>query len=226
MSENDLQVDEQDDDSPSPDNSSGTSSDWEKRFKGLQRKFNTQEKQLSAKDSVIAKLQGQVQTLQQDSSSTANDYESQLAELRGQVKTLSTERDMLITDKEALAAEVGTLKVDRSNREFLTGNDEYSALVPWYDKGLLAFDASDEEAAKAKLDTFKAMLGDKAVTDVKNKKKGSTPDGTVPDPNNRNSKMTESELSEWLIRNPGHADYSDYEELYLSAVESRLNDNT
>ena len=197
--------------------------DWEARFKGLQRSYNKLQGQYEA-------LQGTVQTqtetidgLKDARRSIAADLEAKQRELNEQLKTLTAERDTLASEKSELSETVALFEQTNAKRDFLNKNEEVRDLMPFLDNDMIDFDPSDEESALQKLNRFREMLGERAGANFDKEAKGGTPKGTDPDPQARQKKMSEDELSQWLLENPSHSDYAKYEDMYLAAVENRVN---
>ena len=205
--------------------------DWEARFKGLQR-IQAQKDQaatmaqadIDAKQNLIDQLTTDVNTLKGSESTLRTNYEKQLAETRNQANTLEQTLNERVQQLESLSAKVEKAEKKQALRTELT--QQHPDMIGWFESGNLnLFDEGGEiltgDALNERVNGFKAQLGQHFGTNFQAAMAGSTPtQSTVP--TSTLSGDSEDQLQAWLTANPGHADYDKVSEQYTATVEKRL----
>lgn len=151
--------------------------DYEKRFKGLQKLYDTQRKELEALQlEHTTTIEGREALLQQQKQA-----QTQLDATKAQLTTLTTE-------KEALAAKVKIHETQALRSKLILS--DYADLAAFEAKGLLP-PAETEEEMKTKFTAFREALGTTVSQTVKEKLQGASPASTSPTtPNPARSKET------------------------------------
>jgi hypothetical protein len=221
-----------------PAGQQGQPTDWEARFKGLQREFNTLnttkqalEQQLAAKETVNTNLATENAALKMGQAETAAKYESQLTDLRAQLGTANqtiTTKDGELTK---LTGKLGAMEKEATVRKAMSA--EYRDLLPFVDSGYLKpLDADgnplEGDALKTHLEGFKAMLSGQQAQALDTTLAGTKPQvgqpaGTAP------GAKTQDELRDWLDKN-GHLDAKDpdwvkHSEAYIDLVSKAQGSN-
>lgn len=140
--------------------------DYEKRFKGLQKLFEKQQKELTE--------------LQAEHSSTIEGRE-ELLQQQKQAQALldatKTQISALTTEKEALAAQVKIHETQALRSKLILS--DFTDLAAFEARGLLP-PANTEEEMKSKFSAFREALGTTVSQTVKEKLQGASPAATSP----------------------------------------------
>jgi hypothetical protein len=203
---------------------------WEARFKGLQREHNklrseneTLAAQLEAARGAAAEAQQQVVALRDSTRAETVRYEGQIAELSGKLSTATSEitkRDTQVADLTGQLERAG--KRDAS-RKFLNDVNfpERSALVPFYEAGMLQIDDLEGEARDTRIGEALALISGRAAEAFQNLMGGTTP----PPPANIGAesavgKLSTDDLNTWLMEpgNMGKPEYEAYRQAYLNKL--------
>lgn len=221
-----------------PSGQQGQPVDWEARFKGLQREFNTLKtqadaltQQLTAKETVNTNLATENATLKMRQAEIAAQYEGQLTEAKSQVATANQALALKDGELAKLTGKLGAMEKEQVVRKAMSS--EYRDLIPFVDSGYLKpLDADgnplEGDALKAHLDGFKTMLSGSAAQSLDaslagTKPPAGQPTGTVP------GAKSQDQLREWLDSNT-HLDSNDPEwvkhsEAYIDLVAKNQGPN-
>ena len=211
---------------PIPPSGGQSGEDWEARFKGLQKKYNTDmaeveelRAKLEAKSTVAINAIAELEKIKGEIAQSKVTYEGQLSARDAQIQTLNES----ISSKESKIAqyEAGAKKAeeDRSLREQLSSEPLLSRL---FDKGMLNLRDDDGkplegEVLTARVDAFKEEFGQQLGANLE-----STLGGTVPSQGPMAAGplkgANEEQLQVWLMNNPQHPDYEAVSEQYMQAV--------
>lgn len=211
---------------PTPPSGEQSGEDWEARFKGLQKKYNTDmaeveqlRAKLEAKSTVATNALAEVEKLKGELAQSNVTYEGQLSERDAKIQTLEStlgEKDSKIAEFEAGAQKA---EEDRSLREQLSSEP---LLMRLFDKGMLNLrDDSGKplegEALTTRVDAFKEEFGQQLGSSLED-----TLGGTVPSQGSTTAGplkgANEDQLQTWLMENPDHPDYEAVNEQYIAKV--------
>lgn len=203
--------------------SSGQSNDFEARFKGLQREYNTLKNQLAGKEGHATTLQKELDSLKQ-----------QLADIaqkdQGQITQLSTERDTLQKQYESAFAERNTFEAqlkqfnrDKEVRNVLlqknnNGETPFAGLLPLHEKGILNVGDRQGDDLTQFLTEAASLLGSQQHQRVLDVLGGANPPTVSP---TTSQQMDVAAMQAWLmdpanLRNP---QYPQIEEAYFQGLK-------
>jgi prefoldin subunit 5 len=195
--------------------------DWEARYKGMQRQFNNLQTQIGAKDTLIATLQTENNTLKSDKGSLSTQYEGQLAQLRSDVTARDTELSSLRETRTELEGKAQKLERGLKITTELS-KPEYQGLAPYYAADYLKIPDDMEvgsEAFKTHLEGFKGLMNVNTQNNFQQVMGSVTPPqfGTATG-SAKSGGMTQSELATWLENNPDHPDKAAFYDQYMTVV--------
>lgn len=182
---------------------------WEARAKGFQRA-------LAGKEGYLKKLQSDFNDLKQRADSEAVTYQGELTQLQAQLEATGKKLAEYESQTQQFAAENALLKRDQEVRKFMS--KDYADLIPWYDSSYLEVGNKTGDELKAHLDGFRALLGSKADTAVRDTLRGATPPVSMP--SGANANLSVEDLADWLMdpANDNSPDRAKYQDLYFSQL--------
>lgn len=193
--------------------SQDTSTDWEARFKGLQKSYAGLQSQLTKRQNQLDELQAKYDT-------ALTDYEGQIAELKSNLGKVSD--DFAKASKQLGEYEVKLTERERRDkiRTELANSEAHRNLLPFFENGFLDSAVGLEgEELTSYLDKFNSMMGAKAAEAFEEKIEGSTPSNS-PSPGSSPAgqqkhpaeSMSRDELMGWLNANALSPEYDTYEQ--------------
>lgn len=209
------------------DNSNGTDN-WEERFKGLQREYNTLRAKATADATALESQRAQASQLQQQISALQAENKSVVSGYETQVTTLMSERDSLsskLSASEALAEKLKTdvVKTQRMvSLQQVLSDEKYAEVKKLIDRKVITgLEELEGDALQTRLNELADVLGSEAPK-VKEPapeptpKKGTTPPMPRPIAGEGDyRRMSAEQLRDWLVSpaglsNPNFADASAY----------------
>lgn len=202
----------------------GQSTDWEARFKGLQREFNTLKKTVDGKDAYNTRVTKEKQALETELAQLSTQYEGQISEIKAQTESVSSEKQTLEQRLAQAEAQLAQREVRDNIRKELTQN--HRDVLPWFESGYLQVPNGEDgkpvtgEALTEFITGFRTMLGQQNAQNFQQTFSGSTPPQFNPS-GNTPSGMNVQEMDAWLnnptnINNP---ERSRVMEAYLTEIE-------
>jgi hypothetical protein len=192
------------------------SENWEARFKGLQREYNTLKNTIAGKDTRISTLERDYAVARQQMGDLSSTYEAQLGDLRNQHTQTASELDTLRGQVTQFEQQNTALLRDQEIRKEL-GKPGNSDLLPWYDAGFLQIGDKTGEELTTYLNGFRDMLQNKSAADFQQTMQGVTPPQISPAGATPGG-MNAQELHDWLMANPAHPQFEQYHDQYLDLI--------
>lgn len=215
--------------------------DWESRFKGLQRRYNTETAELRAQVERLEKekastanaleaarasmtdAQQQIQALRADTVGKAKEYEQAIARLSAEQRSLTETAEAARKTAEEAQARLGLFEKKDQTRK-LFNNPDFEPLRPFYEEGHIAgLEDLDEEAAKERLTNFKQFLANRFQQSFTNAMNGSTPPPPAVQDSVAANGMKTEDMSKWLQspENLGSPQYDAISEAYYARMSKK-----
>jgi len=202
---------------------------WEKRFKGLQAKYNQDIEML--RQDIQGKEAFSTQTVQ-----ARKELEAQLSQLQvaaeQQRAELAANLETVNSTLSAKDEELATLRTaldtrDRRDKIRKTLAGDHQDLIGWFESGHLKpfnDDGSplDGEALTENLNGFRQMLAQTAQTAFQSAMDGATPPQFSTAPTALAGMQSVEQMQAWLTANPDHPEFAQVEEAHLAAVEKQM----
>lgn len=177
------------------DADSGTN--WEQRFKGLQKTYSTAQASLDAAQSTATTLQQQYTALKDERANDARAHQEALAKANADLLTLKQQYAGLETTHKQAAEALALLQGKENARSELHKVDA-GDLVSFVDSGHFNPGSATGDELKAKADEFRTQLTNWAKKSVTLEVGGSSPPGTQPSPSANTPGTNKDDLWEWV----------------------------
>lgn len=216
----------------SASSAAGGQSNWEERFKGMQKLFNQKQAEFEAlqtrheaRESALGDIASQHESLKKTFQTTTSDYEQKLAVRLAELTTF----------QQQLAAETDArLKAERQNnrnaeldtvrREIVSRHRD---LLPWLESGFLKpLDETGEfltgDALTTFLDGFQTQVGGTTRDAVAKAVTGGKPVVSAPATGASSviNGATSQDLADWLAKNPNSPDWDQTNNAYMALIRS------
>jgi hypothetical protein len=203
------------------------STNWEERFKGLQREYDKLQRSAQGKDAYNTQITAAKQAAERQLSELQAQYEGQINSERARSQGLEKEKTDYATRAQQLEAQIAARDARDNVRKELT--QRHGDLLGWFESGYLTIPTGEDgkplsgEALDKHVGGFRGMLGQKSTQDFQNTMSGATPPqfGTPASP--QTSGMDVPQMEAWLNNpaNLGHPDRSRIMDALLTEVEKK-----
>lgn len=193
----------------------GQPENWEERFKGLQRKYNTLEATVSAKDSALGTVKSEFDVFKTTQAEALTRAQLDLADRDNKLKAAETEKNTHQTRAQALEAQLNQANVRKEQRSKLITAQGVD-LVEAFEAGHLNLDGVADDAIGAKLADFRSLAAKIAGAQYS----GTTPASPAVSPSANPTGLNFEQLYDW-VENPanyGKPEYETMHEAYLSLI--------
>jgi len=221
--ETDFQNDQSDSYQASDSSGAGQSSDWEARFKGMQREFNKLKTQLEAKDKHNTQLRQELTGVKSQLTDLSTKYEGELSALRASEDTIKADFAKKESELATIQSELGYEKARNNVRREIV--ERHQELLPWFETGYLTVPEKDGavltgEELDTHLSGFKNLLLARSTQAVTDTLSGSVPPQFSTGTSTDTKGMSVDQMRNWL-ENPANFNSSDYDRVddaYLSKL--------
>src|SRR5690606_9496684 len=143
--------------------STGQSINWEARFKGLQKKYEQLKQNFEAKEAVATQLQVDLNAEKAARRQEVQQLQAQLTEKDAAIQTLNSDLEAhkaLVATKDQ---EIARFTKESEVRKLLAPNpdnpdEDLSAVLPFFEKGLINVDGLEGDALRQKLAEFNLLM--------------------------------------------------------------------
>lgn len=213
--------------------SNAEQSDYEARFKGLQRTYNKLKQdydalttRMSAKEQTATKAFQEAEQLKQQLEQFTTNYEGQLSQLNAQLATAQEEIQSKESEIESFQMRLERQTTKDNLRKTLAELDpkligafESGYLKPYNEDGT----PLDGDALSEYVNGFKSWIDDKSTQDFDKAMSGATPPNVGTSTASPVGGMNVNQMEEWLDNpnNYGHAQYNNVLDQYTAKIAEK-----